>query len=57
MLTEWGVEQAESYLHGLFDCFDELAGNPRLARERNDVKAGYRGFPQGRHMVFYVTVP
>ena len=50
----WGVEQAERYLQGLFDCFGELAVNPMLGRERDDVKAGYRSFPHGRHMVFYL---
>jgi len=34
-----------------------LAANPRLGRERDDVKAGYRSFPQGRHVVFYVIAP
>jgi hypothetical protein len=29
-------------------------GNPRLGRERDHVKTGYRGFSQGRHVVFYV---
>ena len=53
-VEQWGVEQAERYLQGLFDCFEELAANPRLGRERDDVKAGYRSFPQGRHVVFYV---
>jgi toxin ParE1/3/4 len=49
-----GGEQAERHLQGLFDCFEELAANPRLGRERDAVKAGYRSFPQGRHVVFYV---
>ncbi len=53
-VEQWGGEQAERYLQGLFDCFEELAANPRLGRERDDVKAGYRSFPQGRHVVFYL---
>ena len=56
-VEQWGIEQAERYLPGLFGCFDELAANPRLGRERDDVKAGYRSFPQGRHVVFYLIVP
>jgi toxin ParE1/3/4 len=51
---QWGIEQAERYLQGLFGCLEELAANPRLGRERDDVKAGYRSFPQGRHVVFFV---
>jgi toxin ParE1/3/4 len=51
---EWGVQQAESYLQVLFDYLDDLAANPRLGRERDDVKPGYRSFSQGRHTVFYL---
>lgn len=53
-VEQWGLKQAERYLKGLFACLDELAANPRIGRERDDVKAGYRSFPQGRHVVFYV---
>ena len=56
-VEHWGIEPAERYLQGLFGCFEELAANPRLGRERNDVNAGYRSFPQGRHVVFYLIVP
>lgn len=49
----WGVEQAERYLAAMFTCFEDLAANPQLGRERGDVKAGYRSFPQGRHVVFF----
>lgn len=56
-VEQWGVEQAERYLNGLFACFDDLARHPQVGRRRDDVKAGYRSFPQGRHVVFYVVVP
>ena len=56
-VEQWGIEQAERYLQGLFGCFEELAANPRFGRERSEVKAGYRSFPQGRHVVFYLIVP
>ncbi len=52
-LEEWGVDQAERYLSEVFACFDELAANPLLGRRRDEVKPGYRSFPQGRHTVFY----
>ena len=54
---QWGVEQAERYLNGLFACLNDLAENPQLGRQRDEVKAGYRSFPQGRHVVFYLVVP
>ena len=53
-VEQWGVEQAERYFQGLFGCFEELAAKHRIGRKRDDVKAGYRSFPQGRHVVFYV---
>lgn len=56
-VEQWGVEQAERYLKSLFACFEDLAENPQLGRQRDEVKAGYRSFPQGRHVVFYVIVP
>jgi toxin ParE1/3/4 len=55
-VEQWGVEQAERYLKGLFACFEDLAENPQLGRQRDEVKASYRSFPQGRHVVFYVVV-
>lgn len=54
---QWGMEQAERYLEALFTCFDDLAANPGLGRSRNEVKPGYRSFPQGRHVVFYSLKP
>ena len=56
-VEQWGVEQAERYLNILFTCFEDLAANPQLGRQRDDVKPGYRSFPQGRHVVFYVDTP
>ena len=56
-VEQWGVEQAERYLTSLFACFEDLAENPQLGRQRDEVKEGYRSFPQGRHVVFYLIVP
>jgi toxin ParE1/3/4 len=56
-VEQWGVGQAERYLKSLFACFEDLAENPQLGRQRDEVNAGYRSFPQGRHVVFYVIVP
>lgn len=56
ILSEAGLMPAEprnGKSDSAIDCFGELAANPRLGRERDDVKAGYRSFPQGRHVVFY----
>jgi plasmid stabilization system protein ParE len=33
--------------------FSKLARNPYLGRSRDDLRAGYRGFPIGEYVVFY----
>lgn len=53
-IEKWGAEQLESYLGALRDRFEKLAGNPTLGRERDDIQPGYRSFPEGSHVVFYV---
>ncbi len=56
-VEQWGEVQAERYLEAMFTCFEDLAANPQLGRERDEVKPGYRSFPQGRHVVFYTIIP
>lgn len=56
-VEQWRIEQAERCLKSLFACFEDLAENPQLGRQRDEVKEGYRSFPQGRHVVFYLVVP
>ena len=56
-LEKWGIEQAERYFAALFTCFDDLANNPGMGRPRDELMAGLRSFPQGRHVVFYEAGP
>ncbi|MES9857637.1 MAG: type II toxin-antitoxin system RelE/ParE family toxin [Sedimenticola sp.] len=56
-LEHWGSDQADCYLQALLSCFDDLMENPRLGKSRDDIKVGYRSFPQGRHVVFYTITP
>jgi len=53
----WGETQADRYYHELLTCFEELVKNPLIGKERNDVIPGTRSFPQGQHVVFYITEP
>ena len=50
---EWGVEQADQYLRSLLSRFSWLSENPRLGKQRADVKPGYYCFPEGMHLIFY----
>ena len=49
----FGIRQAEHYQAGLFQTFDMLAENPRLARERPEITPPVRLHPYGAHMIVY----
>ena len=53
-ILEWGPAQMEDYLRTLNKRFEWLARNPFAGRERNDVRPGYRSFPEGSHVIFYI---
>ena len=47
------IERAEQFLDRFTVFFSKLARNPYLGRPRDDLRAGYRGFPIGEYVVFY----
>jgi toxin ParE1/3/4 len=51
----WGTKQADRYYRDLLVLFQELSVHPELGRQRDEVLPGIRSFPQGRHIVFYIT--
>lgn len=56
-LEHWGPKQTQASLEKIADRFQWLADNPNLGRNRDDVAEGYRGFPEGKHVIFYIIVP
>lgn len=52
----WGVDQADSYIRSLISRFEWLSDTPMAGRKRNDIKSGYRCFPEGEHVIFYKVV-
>lgn len=54
-IETWGRGQLEKYLRSMNTRFDWLADNPFAGRERTDVHPGYRSFPQGNHVIFYIV--
>ena len=54
-MSQWGPAKMADYLRSLSQRFEWLARNPMAGRERNDVHPGYRGFPEGRHIIFYLV--
>ncbi len=49
----WGREQRNIYLKQFDDSFWLLAENPDIGKARDEIRDGYRTFPQGSHLIFY----
>ena len=54
--TNWGIDQAESYVRDIAAAFDIIAADPRRGQDCNHVRAGYRKYAVGAHVVFYRVV-
>lgn len=50
---QFDLDQADRYNMGLEGCFERLAENPRMGRERKEISAGVRGFPYHAHLILY----
>jgi toxin ParE1/3/4 len=53
----WGKVQRNYYLKQLDDTFHLLAKKPALGVACDEIKMGYRKFPQGSHLIFYKENP
>ena len=49
----WGKNQRNLYIKQLDEAFRLLAGNSLAGKDCAYIKAGYRKFPQGSHIIFY----
>jgi toxin ParE1/3/4 len=52
----WGEAQCRRYLTQLDERFHMLADNPALGTASDDIRPGYRRFPEGSHVIFYRSV-
>jgi toxin ParE1/3/4 len=52
----WSVAKAEVYIRQIQRSLETLAADPRLGRTCDEVRAGYRKYPVGSHVVFYRVV-
>ena len=52
----WGVKRRNAYLKEIDQAFHELASSPLMGKACDDVRAGYRKFPHGSHVIFYKRV-
>ena len=53
----WSVDQAEVYLRQIKASIEVIAVDPTRGRTCDDVRAGYRKYPAGSHLLFYRTTP
>lgn len=49
----WGEDQADHYLDRIAEALDLLATHPDIGSDCSDIRAGYRKFRAGRHLIFY----
>ena len=51
--TTWGRAQRNTYLAKIDAAFHLLSVEPQLGKSCDDLRAGYRKYPVGRHLIFY----
>ena len=51
---KWGREQRNIYLKQFDDTFNMLANNPKAGFDCGYIKKGYKKFPQGSHIIYYI---
>ncbi len=49
----WGRNQRFLYIKQFDDAFHLLAESSSFGKPCDDIKEGYRKFPQGSHIIFY----
>ena len=52
-LERFGFERAEGYLRDIQRAVETVAEDPRRGRACDDIRAGYRKFSVGAHVLFF----
>ncbi len=53
---KWGRKKRNQYLSALDNRFGWLAEDPQFSKSRDEIKTGYRSYPEGLHVIFYRIV-
>lgn len=53
-VQRWDLAQAETYVDALLAAFGRLGEQPTLGKACEEIRAGYRRYVVGSHVVFYV---
>lgn len=51
----WDVGEAEVYIGEIRAAIERLADDPRRGRPCDEIRAGYRRYAIGSHLVFYIA--
>lgn len=54
-VARWGWAQAESYVDGLHQAFETIAGSPELGRRIDRIRPGCLRLEHASHSIFYRT--
>ncbi len=54
-IEHWGKKQAHKYIDGLEELAANLAENPGLGTDRNQLTHGLVSFPYVSHVLYYVV--
>lgn len=49
----WSEKQADTYYNMLLDCCQDIANNPELGKNYNEIKSDLFGLKASRHIIFY----
>lgn len=47
------IDASFSFYERLIDLFETLADNPKIGRQRSELKPDLRSFAQGNYLIFY----
>lgn len=52
-VDKFGVDQAITYVSAFEDAFNNICFNPKLGRERDDIRPHLRSIAKESHVIFY----
>jgi len=55
-VAQWGAQQADAYIQGLYDAFDRIASDPRCGSPHQERSYPFLMLPVARHFVIYEIV-
>jgi toxin ParE1/3/4 len=56
-LTEFGLDQAVYYTNSLAELIESLPQNPKIGKERHEIREELFSILHGKHIIFYRILP